>query len=69
MAYFQNVLLSYRLHELNTIGVRDIWSSKRYNRTYTEEKLDRVLATKEALCGLPESFCEALPAIKSDHSL
>lgn len=64
----QNALLSCGLHELNTIGVRHTWSKKRSDKTYTKEKLDRTLATREALSDLLGSYCEVVPAIKSNHS-
>lgn len=68
MAPFQNALLSYGLHEINNIEVKYTWSNKRSDSTYTIEKPNRSLATREALSGLLGSFCGPLPAIKSDHS-
>lgn len=68
MEVFQNSILRCGPHELNTFRVRFTWSNKRSVNTYTKEKLDRALAFKEALFALPSSHCEALPAIKSDHS-
>lgn len=67
MEAFQNTLSNYYLHELNTFGVRFTWSNKRFDSTYTKEKLDRALATIEALYGLPSSYYEVLLAIDSDH--
>lgn len=67
MEAFQSTLSNYYLHELNTFGVRFTWSNKRFDSTYTKEKLDRALATTEALYGLPSSYYEVLPAINSDH--
>lgn len=68
MVAFQNALLSYGLHEINTSGVKYTWSNNIFDSTYTKEKLDRALATREALASLPRSFCEAFLAIKLDHS-
>lgn len=69
MEVFQNSILRCGPHELNTFRVRFNWSNKRSVNTYTKEKLDRALASKEALFALPSSYCEAsLPVIKSDHS-
>lgn len=56
MESFQNTISSCGLNELNTFGVKFTWLNKRLDSTYTKEKLDGVLATKEALPGLPESY-------------
>lgn len=56
MVAFQNALLSCGLHEINTFGVRFTWSNNRYDCNYTKEKLDRVLASKDGLATLLDSF-------------
>lgn len=53
-------VLSYRL--------KFTWSNKRHGAGFTKEKLDRVMANSEGLVVLPDSTCNVLPAVKSDHS-
>lgn len=50
------------------LNIKDVLSNKRHEAGFTKEKLDRVMANREGLLVLPDSTCNVLPAVKSDHS-
>jgi hypothetical protein len=68
MDEFYDTLRDYRLHDLEYVGARFMWSNMRHDNNFVKERLDRATATNEWRDLYPRQVVKVLANRSSDHT-
>lgn len=68
MEDFKNSLEHYQLSNMGFSGPRFIWSNRRQDDTFTQERLDRAVANVGCCSIFPQLCVEVLAARSSNHA-
>ncbi|XP_042956310.1 uncharacterized protein LOC122292152 [Carya illinoinensis] len=68
METFRHAIMDCSLNPIQTQGPFFTWSNNRKEDEFTKERLDRAMANNNWMHCFTESYCQVIPAIKSDHS-